>query len=75
MAVPRPRPGFLDRQVRVRRKGYALWKSPAGDRYYTWDGLHGEVEVWDSQGRHLGAANATTGKTVKKAVRGRKIEL
>ncbi len=75
MAVSRPRGGFLDRQVRVKRRGFALWRNAPGDRYYTWDSLHGEIEAWDSLGRHLGALDALTGRTVKEAVRGRRIEL
>ncbi|MBV8745537.1 MAG: hypothetical protein JO134_10905 [Xanthobacteraceae bacterium] len=31
------------------------WRSHDGKRLYTWDSLHGEVEVFNARGRHLGA--------------------
>lgn len=43
------------------------WKSIKGDRFYTWDSLHGEVEVWNKRGIHLGAVDPISGNTVKDA--------
>ena len=32
------------------RNGQRMWRSASKKRYYTWDGLHGEVEVFNKQG-------------------------
>jgi hypothetical protein len=45
------------------------------DRIYEWDSLHGELEVYNNRGRHLGAADAETGEMIKPAVRGRRIDV
>ncbi len=55
--------------------GERRWRSHGGKRLYTWDALHGEVEVFDSRGRHLGAIDPITGAVLKEAVRGRRIEV
>lgn len=72
--VPRPRPGFLDRTDYL---GYVhggqRWRSKDGKRLYTWDELHGEVEVFNRRGRHLGAVHAITGIFIKDPVKGRRI--
>ncbi|WP_419964796.1 colicin E3/pyocin S6 family cytotoxin [Pelomonas caseinilytica] len=44
-------------------------------RFYEWDHTHGDVEQYDSQGRHLGSVDAETGDQTKDAVPGRKIDL
>jgi hypothetical protein len=40
-----------------------------------WDSLHGEIEVHDRLGRHLGTREAITGDWIKNAVRGRWIDV
>ena len=45
------------------------------DRYFSWDELHGEVEVFNRIGYHLGSVDAITGKRKKDAVKGRRIHL
>jgi hypothetical protein len=47
----------------------------SGTRLYTWDSLHGEVEVFTARGKHLGAVDPVTGKLIKDAVPGRKIDV
>ena len=42
---------------------------------YTWDSLHGEIEVFDRRGHHLGAAHPVSGVLFKGAVKGRKIDV
>jgi hypothetical protein len=42
---------------------------------YTWDSLHGEIEVFNKRGKHLGAIDAIHGKLIKDPVRGRKIDV
>lgn len=71
-----PRPSFLDNcvfwKVVAERK---VWKSRDGKRLYTWDSLHGEIEVFNKQGRHLGSANPLTGLLIKPAVKGRRLDV
>lgn len=57
------------------KNGNKLWRSLDGDRYYTWDSLHGEIEVFNRRGRHLGAADPATGRVIKPAVKGRSIDV
>ena len=54
-----------------------LKKSGVGKntRYYSWDNLHNEIEVFDRLGKHLGVMDPTTGKMIKGAVKGRFIKL
>jgi hypothetical protein len=42
---------------------------------YTWDALHGEVEVFNARGKHLGVIDAKSGDWIKVAVPGRKIDV
>ena len=44
------------------------------DKYYSWDEFHGEIEVFDSRGKHLMVLNPQ-GEYIKDAVRGRKIDV
>ena len=55
--------------------GARRWRNRDGKRLYTWDGLHGEIEVFDSRGRHLGVLDAISGDLTKEAVRGRRIDV
>ncbi len=55
--------------------GERRWRTDGGKRLYTWDSLHGEVEVFNARGRHLGSLHAITGEMVKLAVPGRKIDV
>lgn len=71
---PKPQGGFLDQfefyKVIDGRKVYR-----GEDRYYSWDELHGEVEVFNRTGYHLGSVDAVSGERKKPAVRGRRIHL
>ncbi|MNE66487.1 Cytotoxic [compost metagenome] len=72
--IPRPRPSIIDRlTVAFIEGGRKYYFDPAERRYYSWDSLHGEFEVFNSQGFHLGAACPKTGAMLKPAVRGRRI--
>ncbi|WP_420715284.1 colicin E3/pyocin S6 family cytotoxin [Corallococcus sp. BB11-1] len=57
------------------RDGEKRWRSLDGERLYTWDSLHGEIEVFNKRGRHLGALDAVSGKLIKEAVKGRVIDV
>lgn len=52
-----------------------IWISPNGEFYYTWDSLHGEIEVFNKRCRHLGVIGAISGSYIKDAVKGRKIDV
>lgn len=72
---PIPKPCFLDNCIpNGARNGEKRWRSKEGDRLYTWDSLHGEIEVYNNRGRHLGVYDPD-GKLIKEAVKGRKIEI
>jgi hypothetical protein len=60
---------------RVSRKGQRRWRNAAGDRLYEWDRLHGELEVYNIRGRHLGVVDPETGKFSKPPVKGRRIDV
>jgi hypothetical protein len=57
------------------RNGERRWRSQDLKRLYTWDARHGEVEVFNARGMHLGAADAQTGETIKPARKGRTIDV
>ncbi|MFF4415067.1 DNRLRE domain-containing protein [Streptosporangium sp. NPDC001559] len=50
-------------------------KTDGKGKYYEWDYTHGDIEVYDKKGRHLGSADPVEGKIYKPAVSGRKISL
>jgi hypothetical protein len=53
--------------------GRRRWRK--GKRLYEWDSQHGEIEVYDLRGNHLGVADVMTGELVKDPVRGRRIDV
>lgn len=55
--------------------GEKRWRSVDGTRLYAWDAFHGEVEVYNRRGHHLGSLDPMSGKLIKDAVRGRKIDV
>lgn len=76
MRQPIPRPSILDDFEPLGFvHGSRRWRSRDGARLYTWDALHGEVEVFNARGQHLGAIDPTSGVVLKQAVRGRRIEV
>lgn len=73
---PIPQPSILDECESLGFvHGARRWRSHAGKRLYTWDGLHGEVEVFNGRGKHLGVQDAITGDWIGEAVNGRKIDV
>ena len=74
--IPKPKPCFLDDQQKFRvQRRQQIWISDDRARYFTWDSLHGEIEVFDKRGFHLGSLDAETGEFLKQPVRGRKIDV
>ena len=43
-------------------------------RFFTWDHTHGDIEVFDAQGKHLGSMEAVSGEMTKPPVPGRRLE-
>lgn len=41
-------------------------------RYFEWDYTHGDIEVYDENGKHLGRADPNGGHICKPPVKGRK---
>ena len=73
---PIPSPCFLDRMEYLGfRRGERRWRSLEGERLYTWDSLHGEIEVFNKRGKHLGVLDAVTGELIGGPVRGRTIDV
>lgn len=71
--IPKPDPCYLDEL----RKAYVdggrqVYKNERGNRFYTWDSMHGEIEVFDKRGVHLGVLDAQ-GNTIGDAVPNRRI--
>ncbi len=76
MPIPIPRPSFLDScELLGAFNGERRWRSKDGNRLYTWDSLHGEIEVFNKRGKHLGVIDAVHGNLIKEPVRGRKIDV
>ena len=70
----KPIPCFLDKftfyKVLNGRKTYR-----SDYKYYQWDELHGEIEVYNKRGRHLGVLHSITGDKIKEAIKGRKLDV
>ena len=73
--VARERPDWLDTQEKLSRNGSPRWTNKKRDQYYEYDQLHGEVEVYNKRGEHLGVLDAATGVFIKDAVAGRTISV
>jgi len=73
---PIPRPCYLDECEYIGSfNGVKRWRSFDKERIYTWDSLHGEIEVFNKRGRHLGALDPVNGMLIKPAKNGRKIDV
>lgn len=70
-----PKDCFLHRLEHKVKNSQKIWTSFDRKRLYTWDYTHGDVEVFDSRGNHLGSADAISGSKTKRAVRGRKLDV
>lgn len=73
--VPVPNFGFLIKCDKFKViDGKQVWRNKVGNRFYTWDSLHGEIETFDKQGFHLGALDPS-GSFKKDPVRGRRLNV
>ena len=89
MHDPRPHAGTLDCATYTdsetsfldfcERLGYVYgerrWRHPLENWILTWDSLHGEIEAFDSRGRHLSVLDALTGARIKHYRPGRRIRV
>jgi hypothetical protein len=76
MGKPIPKPSFIDGLISCGAIcGQKRWRSLDGKRLYTWDALHGEIELFNQRGRHLGALDPVSGTLIKPAVPGRSIDV
>ena len=57
------------------KNGLKTSGSGKNQRFYSWDNLHNEIEVFDRFGKHLGVMDPTTGEMIKSAVKGRWLKL
>lgn len=74
--VPLPKPCFLDRCDYLGFiSGERRWRSKDGTWLYAWDSMHGEIEVFNRRGRHIGVADALTGVVFAPGVPGRRIDV
>jgi hypothetical protein len=55
--------------------GRRRYRNRGHDRIYEWDSQHGELEIYNNKGRHLGVAEPEAGEMIKDAVRGRRIDV
>ena len=73
--VPLPKPSLLDTFTHL---GYIYgerrWRDADGF-LYTWDSLHGEIEVFSPRGRRRGAIDPLDGSWLKLARQGRRIRV
>lgn len=74
--IPIPKGSILEECEHLgERNGIKRWRSLDDKRIYTWDSLHGEIEVFNKRGQHLGTVDPYSGLAIKPAVNGRKIDV
>ncbi len=70
---PVPKTGFITGLQHVKREGGRRWTD--GENFFEWDSLHGEFEMYNKRGKHLGVCDEQTGAIIKPAVEGRTISV
>ncbi len=55
------------------KNGYRTSGSGKNQRFYSWDYLHNEIEVFDSNKKHLGAMDPVSGNMIKDPVPERRL--
>lgn len=69
--VARTPPDFLSELEKVNWHGESRWTDRATGYIYTYDRLHGHVEVFNKRGRHVGVVDVQTGERIGEAEKGR----
>ena len=73
--IPMPEDCFLrGLESPFTRGGEKVYRSPKGKYLYTWDAMHGHVEVFDAHGYHIGVVDKS-GRLIGDDVPGRKIDV
>ncbi|MGA0785174.1 MAG: colicin E3/pyocin S6 family cytotoxin [Ilumatobacteraceae bacterium] len=72
--VPIPKDCFIRHLERYFYQGRHIWISNDRRFRFTWDRLHGEVEVFSRRGRHLGVMDCNS-NLIGSAVKGRWIDV
>ena len=68
--IPKPKNCYLNKFNKYKViNGRQVYTS--GRLLYSWDELHGEIEVFDKRGYHLGALDAIDGTQIKPPKKGR----
>ncbi len=73
VAPPKLLPGFPGANRIKPKGGRARWKTSDGE-ILEWDSQHGDVEVYDKNGKHKGSARPNDPSIYKSPVPGRKID-
>ncbi len=68
-----PIPSYLDKLEKYKVSG-GIQIYRGNNKLYTWDGLHGEIEVYNKRGYHIMVLDPN-GNYIKDAVKGRKIDV
>jgi len=71
---PIPDDCFIRKLERYFFEGRHIWISDDRRFRFTWDSLHGEVEVYTRRGRHVGVMNCNR-QLIGSAVKGRRIDV
>ncbi|MFZ9532645.1 MAG: colicin E3/pyocin S6 family cytotoxin [Ilumatobacteraceae bacterium] len=72
--IPIPKDCFIRNLERYFYRGRQIWISNDRRFRFTWDNLHGEVEVFSRLGWHLGVMDFNR-KLIGSAVKGRRIDV
>jgi hypothetical protein len=71
--APDTLPAFPDAKKARKKSHRERWKI-SNKRILEWDYQHGEIEMYNKNGIHIGAFDPNTGEKIKDAIKGRKIE-
>ena len=72
---PIPSQSFLDSCIPIGAvNGQTRWRSKDTKRIYTWDSLHGEIEIFNKRGHHIGVLDPN-GNFIKDPIKGRRIDV
>jgi hypothetical protein len=74
-AMKRAKGQFVDGLSRVKRKSQRRRWSGTKGQIYEEDTQHGELEKYNSRGKHKGSVDPGTGEIIKAPVKGRTIEV
>lgn len=72
--APKTLLGFKDSKLVDKKSERIRWQL-SDKKILEWDSQHGEVEMYDRRGRHLGIYAPNTGEKLKNAVLTRRIEV